>query len=229
MQNKMVLLVDNSLEYLSVAIAFGDEIVEERYIKGRESASQILAKEVEEIIKKRGLSLKDLSALMCTSGPGSFTGIRVALSFLKGLKIGLRIPLVGVPTLDCMAHEFSFLKGFRIIPLIDAKKGEVFYSVYLSTGGELKRLTEYVSEKPASVIPHIERPCFIFGSGLILLRELLTDKEPDIFLCDTFTGHVSLRSLLELGLRQLGFAHENVVPVYGRRSEAEIKFNVQLT
>ncbi|MCS7280905.1 MAG: tRNA (adenosine(37)-N6)-threonylcarbamoyltransferase complex dimerization subunit type 1 TsaB [Desulfobacterota bacterium] len=227
MENKLVLAIDNSLEYLSIAISAGEEILEERKIKGRESPSQIIAEEVFEMLKKRNLKAQDLGLLVGTTGPGSFTGIRVALGFLKGMKIGLGIPLVGVPTLDCISYAFSFMDGYHILPVLDAKKGEVFCALYFSSRGQLQRLSAYEAKKPEEIKEMLRKPCFVVGSGVPLVSSSL--KGEGVILAEKVLRHVPMAVAIRLGLERQKVGSENVVPVYGRRSEAEIKFNLYLT
>jgi tRNA threonylcarbamoyladenosine biosynthesis protein TsaB len=227
MEGEIVLAIDNSLEHLCIAISVGEEILEERRIKGRESPSQIIGEEVMQILEKRRLEIKDLSLLISTKGPGSFTGIRVALAFLKGIRAGLGIGLVGVPTLDCLAYPFSFLKGFYILPTIDAKKGEIFCALYLAEGLSIRRLTSYEARKPDIVLEMIREPCLIFGSGVKLLADRIEGRH--LILHNGLFDHVPMQALIRLGIENAKRKEENVVPLYGRRSEAEIKFDVHLT
>ncbi len=227
MEGSFVLALDNSLDFLCIALSRGEDLLEERRIRGRESASQIIGEEVLDLLRKRDISPTDLKLLVSTVGPGSFTGIRVALAFLKGLKIGLGVPLVGVPTLDCLAYQFSFMEGFFILPTIDAKKGETFCALYFSKGKRIERITSYEARKPEDVRGMIKKPCIILGSGVKVLRDFLDD--PDFVIARTSSPCVPMDILIKLGLERLTSFETNVLPVYGRRSEAEIKFDVYLT
>ncbi|MCX7856801.1 MAG: tRNA (adenosine(37)-N6)-threonylcarbamoyltransferase complex dimerization subunit type 1 TsaB [Deltaproteobacteria bacterium] len=226
MGNKYILAIDNSLEYLCISLSLEDEIVEERKIKNRQSPSQIIGEEVLELLGKQDLKPGDLSLLLCTTGPGSFTGIRVALAFLKGMKVGLNIPLVGVPTLDCLAQIFSFMRGFYIFPMIDAKKGEVFCALYLSDGRKLERLTSYEAKKPFEIKDMIMKPCVILGSGVKLIKGKIDE---DVIMASELFKHVPMATLVKLGLERVNEGNQNILPVYGRRSEAELKYGVNLT
>lgn len=227
MENRLILAIDNSLDFLSIALAKEEDILEERKIKGREPPSKIIGEEVLQILKKREIEPNDLNILLCTTGPGSFTGIRVALAFLKGLKVGLGIPLVGVSTLDCLAFFFAFMQGFYILPAIDAKKGEVFCALYFSDGKTLERLTPYESKKPQEIKEMIKGRCLVVGSGIKLLKDKI--KNCEVMFSECFYSYVPMSALLSLGLKRLNLAEDNVLPIYGRRSEAEIKFGLQLT
>jgi tRNA threonylcarbamoyladenosine biosynthesis protein TsaB len=92
------------------------------------------------------LSFKDLTAIAVGLGPGSFTGLRVGLSYAKGLALGARLKLVGIPSLDAIAlaaaAKIHRHPGLTICPLIDARKGEVYTSLYRVTDDALERKTD---------------------------------------------------------------------------------------
>lgn len=86
---------------------------------------------IEEIISEAGISLSDLNAIAVSSGPGSYTGLRIGVSAAKGLSFALNIPLISVDTLTSLANQVSFSDGV-IIPLIDARRMEVYSAVFNS-------------------------------------------------------------------------------------------------
>ncbi|MCK7467734.1 MAG: tRNA (adenosine(37)-N6)-threonylcarbamoyltransferase complex dimerization subunit type 1 TsaB [Desulfosudis oleivorans] len=128
MAGRLILAIDNSLNLLNIALAREEELIEERHIRPDKPPSQTIPGAVLQILADHDCLVEDLSLIIATLGPGSFTGIRVGLAFCKGLASGKKIPLIGVPTLDVLASPFSFLEGHYLCPLIDAKKGEVFLS-----------------------------------------------------------------------------------------------------
>jgi tRNA threonylcarbamoyladenosine biosynthesis protein TsaB len=100
--------------------------------------SEILMDLIETLIKTAGLKPENLEGLVCMKGPGSFTGLRIGFSAAKGLSLSLGIPLVSVPTLDCMALSVSAWPGL-VLPLIDAKQRRFFTALYC--GG--RRLSDF--------------------------------------------------------------------------------------
>src|SRR5579871_1760258 len=86
------------------------------------------------LLASAGLALNELRAIAIGIGPGSFTGLRVGLSYAKGLAIGARIQLVGIPSLDalalCGSDSATARPGMTICPILDARKGEVYVSLY---------------------------------------------------------------------------------------------------
>lgn len=229
MAGKVLLAIDNSLDHLNLALGRDGKLLEERHAKFEKPSSELLSVRCRQLIADHGYEVHDIGLVAVTLGPGSFTGIRVGLSFCKGMACGLGIDLVGVPTLDALSYPFHYLEGHYVCPLIDAKKGEVFFALYRVTKGTLERLSEYQSVRPGMIADIVRPPCVCFGSGLRLCWESLSGKTGITLVKDDFS-RVQGEALLRLGIaaHDAG-AQKQAVPIYGRRSEAEIKFNVTIS
>jgi tRNA threonylcarbamoyladenosine biosynthesis protein TsaB len=224
---RLILAIDNSLNLLNIALAREEELIEERHIRPDKPPSQTIPGAVLQILTDHDCLVEDLSLIVVTLGPGSFTGIRVGLAFCKGLASGKKIPLIGVPTLDVLASPFSFLEGRYLCPLIDAKKGEVFLALYGVYHGSIERLTDYRALKPADVPAILQTPCLCFGTGVKLCADILSPIDGVLLLKEEFS-RISGEMLVREGLRleAKGTGHD-LKPIYGRSSEAEIKFGVK--
>jgi tRNA threonylcarbamoyladenosine biosynthesis protein TsaB len=228
LENRVLLGIDNSMDFLNAAIFLEGRLVEERHVRYARHPSEIIAREVTRILDDHGLGVRDVGRIIVTLGPGSFTGIRVALAFCKGLSAGGGIPITGISTLDVLASRLSFLEGYRLCPLIDAKKGEVFFALYLVSGGEARRLTEYQSARPEALRAALMTPGLCFGSGVTLCEGVLSEIGGVHVVKHDFS-RVCGETLIREGLKKAAGPGENDLnPIYGRCSEAEIKFNVQL-
>jgi len=229
LENRIVLGIDNSMDFLSLALSVEDELLEERHTRNKKAPSEILPGEISCILSNNGYSINDVNLVVVTLGPGSFTGIRVGLAFCKGLNAGGATPVIGVPTLDVLASPFSFMEGCYILPLIDAKKGEVFYSIYHVSEGVLRQLTDFASIKPDRLSDVIKTPCICFGTGAKLCESFLTHKD-DLRIIKKGFIKVSGEALIKEGLKrfdsQTASDNDLLEPVYCRKSEAEIKFNI---
>jgi tRNA threonylcarbamoyladenosine biosynthesis protein TsaB len=99
---------------------------------------------MEEALRMAGLTLRDLTAIAVALGPGSFTGLRIGLSYAKGLAMALGLGLVGVPTLDAMALcavGSPFVRsGVTICPVLDARKGEIYAALYRAGDDALEKV-----------------------------------------------------------------------------------------
>lgn len=229
MENRLVLGIDNSIDFLNVALSLEGRLLEEHSIRSTEHPSQIIAAVVRDILLRHGYGPADLNLIVATIGPGSFTGIRVGLAFCKGLSAGRAIPLLGVPSLDVLTSPLAFMEGYYLCPMIDAKKGEIFTALYRAAhGGNLESLTGYLAVKPEAVAGIIKEPCICFGTGASIAAPFLSKMHGVTILADRF-ARISAAALIKEGLAR---AEEPITaslkPIYGRRSEAEIKFNVEL-
>jgi len=226
--NGLVLALDNSLDFLTLVLGRDGRLVDERRMKAESHSSEVVAVKVSQLLQDHGVSPGDLSSLVVTLGPGSFTGVRVGLAFCKGLSEGLGIPLFGVPTPDALAAPFAFMEGNYLYPLIDAKKGEVFYGTYEATQGRVRRRDTIRSARPHDLVAEIRSPCLCFGNGLALCRELLGGI-PGVRMLEGLFQQILGEALLACGLEKSAEGSREVpTPVYGRRSEAEIRFRVEV-
>lgn len=226
MENRIVLGIDNSMDFLSIALSIEDRIIEERHIRNKKTPSEILPVEISHMLSNNGYTINDIHLVAATLGPGSFTGIRVGIAFCKGLNAGSNVPLVGVSTLDVLASPFSFMEGYYLCPLIDAKKGEVFTSMYHVSDGHARRLTDYRSVKPEHLTDLIKTPCICFGTGTAICESVLSGIHDVRIIREGFL-QISGEALIKEGLKKESISGKiPLEPIYCRKSEAEIKFNV---
>jgi tRNA threonylcarbamoyladenosine biosynthesis protein TsaB len=228
-ESRLVLGIDNSIDFLNIALCLEEGLIEERRIKSTLPPSQTLPGHVEQMLTGHGHAVDDLSLVAVTLGPGSFTGMRVALAFSKGLSVGLGIPLIGVSTLDVLASPFSFMEDHYALPVIDAKKGEVFSALYRVSGGMAERQTGYKAVKPQDIAGMVKTPCVSFGTGVRLCEEYLAGVSDVKIIKNAFSAVSGERLIKEALSRADDAASCDTRLIYGRRSEAEIKFNIHVT
>ncbi len=226
--DRLVLAIDNSLDFLNLVLARQGSLLEERRSRAKGHSSEVLSVKIGRMLEDQGYRPSDITGLVVTLGPGSFTGVRVGLAFCKGLSAGLGVPLAGVPTPDALVMPFRFMEGHFLCPLIDAKKGEAFFALYKVSGGKIHRLGDIVSSTPADLPSRLQFPCICFGTGVTLCRPVLEGMK-GVRLVETGFQQVSGEALVLVGLTKLEEGPEAPQPIYGRRSEAEIKFRVDVS
>ena len=111
--------------------------------KAARAHSRLLVPTIDKLLKKARLRLKDIDGFCIGIGPGSFTGLRIGVTTVKGLAYSLGKPIVAVPTLDIIAHNARNFKGI-ICPVLDARKGKVYACLYKSDGKVIKRISKYL-------------------------------------------------------------------------------------
>ena len=128
-----ILAVDTALGACSVAVLSGDRILAHRFELMDRGHAERLAPMVEEAMREAGISFSTLDRLTVTTGPGTFTGQRVGLAFMRGLRVALKKPLAGVTTLEAMcAAAMAETKTQSAAALHDAKRGEVYFALVAS-------------------------------------------------------------------------------------------------
>ena len=183
-----ILAIDTSSKYFSLAITRDDILVSRVYEPlGRELSRQIIPT-IEKALKKSGLALKHIDYFACGLGPGSFTGLRVGLATIKGLAFSLNKPIVGVGSLDIIAHSPRNKAGLptglptgeagRICPLVDARRSLVYSALFCIENGQLKRKSRYllipIKELLAKFNPQAK--VLFSGDGLLLYRDDIEKK-----------------------------------------------------
>ncbi len=169
----IVLNLETATTNCSVSIARDGKnlsLIEEDH--ARYSHSEQLHLFIERSMEEAKVELKDLDAVAVSKGPGSYTGLRIGVSTAKGLCYALDIPLISVDTLESMACSVSVESGY-IIPLLDARRMEVYAAVFDHTGKLIKPTwAEVVDENSFSEFINQE-PVHLLGNGSIKCRELL--------------------------------------------------------
>lgn len=214
-----ILGIDTSTETLTTALLYDDQpaIISRR--AGTRHA-ELLLPQIDTLLSLPGIGGGELDLLVCAEGPGSFTGLRIAMSTAKGLSEGFGIPLVTVPTLDCLAYPFSALP-VTVVPVIDARKKRFYAALYRR--GE--RCSDYLDIGPEELLSQCrnEGVTFFTGPGAALLSEQSPPSDSVIF--NRAGLALSGQALLALGLRryrEAGAASPETGPRYLRLSEAEL-------
>ena len=124
-----ILCADTSSQLCSVSIFNNDDLVDSINSNIERSHSKILLKQIDDLLNKNNLSVKDLDALSIAKGPGSYTGLRIGVSTFKGLCYSLEKPLIAINTLEILSmlakEKISDIK-YNLCPMIDARRMEVF-------------------------------------------------------------------------------------------------------
>lgn len=216
-----ILCLDTSTEVLSIGLKTGT-CYEERLIDGNFSHSENLLSEITSLLGRAKLELGDLDLLIATKGPGSFTGLRVGLATLKGIRSASGAKLVSVPTLDVMIESCRH-RGCADIAVIDAKK-QRFY-IRVEKDGET--LCGTIDGNPSDVMEILngEKEVFVTGRDARKFADkALSEGASCRFEIDSYAPRNLSRAMMKLGLEQLERCGEDEIgagPMYIRRSDAE--------
>ena len=162
----LILALDSSALPASTALLEDDKILSEFYINTKQTHSQTLMPMVDAALKLSQKSLDDLDCIAVSAGPGSFTGVRIGVSCVKGLAMMRNIPCAGVSTLRAMAEN---AKGMDCIvcAVMDARCAQVYNAMFRVTGDTIERLCE----DRALPISDLYEACKASGDKLVLVGD----------------------------------------------------------
>ncbi len=218
-----ILSADTSTSILSIALRT-DTSYEERMVRGNFAPSENLMGEIKSLLERAGLTFKDLDLLVCTKGPGSFTGLRIAMAMMKGIALAQDVPLVSVPTLSAVERTVSPLWKGPVLSIIDAKKKRFYYR--LSENGEaLTPDRDECTEKIVEEVNALKKTVLLTGpdAGVFYRKAKEADSSVSIIL-DPDTPRNLSSSMISLGIEIYNTKGADDIgegPVYIRRSDAE--------
>ncbi|MGD9134883.1 MAG: tRNA (adenosine(37)-N6)-threonylcarbamoyltransferase complex dimerization subunit type 1 TsaB, partial [Desulfobacterales bacterium] len=153
-----ILALDTATQSCSVAVTNDGFLSAELSIVKSQTHSKHLMELIHSVLEIAGFHPGDLDGLAVTIGPGSFTGLRIGISTVKGLAYALARPVVGISTLEALAWQCG-QTSYLICPLIDARKGEVYGATYGFNEGRLIQKTGPRAMVPEAVVEDIKSPC----------------------------------------------------------------------
>jgi tRNA threonylcarbamoyladenosine biosynthesis protein TsaB len=228
-----VLGVDAATDLCGVALVENGHLLCEFRLKtGFQHAEHLLVL-VDRVLKDLKLEMADLDGLALTIGPGSFTGLRVAVSTVKGLLVGIDKPVAAVSTLEVLAWNLPMASN-PICTLLDAKKKEVYAALFaFEESGELKRLMDDQVILPTALLERLSGEILFIGEGAHRYRDLIIERLGRRARFVPPSQQVSKASIVaQIGLEQLRQGQRvdirNLTPNYLRRSDAEVNLEKRL-
>ena len=195
-----IILIETSTALCSAAIAEGGVVTTYRESSAAKAHASLTAVFIQEMLEERGLTLADCDAVCVSMGPGSYTGLRVGVSTAKGLCFGSGKPLIAVGTLDTLVAQASSVipsevegSPFRyIIPMIDARRMEVYSAVFETQNVIAKNEATWQSRQITETAPAIidensfaeyleQGPCLFIGDGAGKCADVI--KHPNAHFC----------------------------------------------
>lgn len=183
----LILCIETGTDVCSVGIAKDGELLSLRESdEGRDHARKV-GVFVDELLRETGIAPEDLDAVAVGKGPGSYTGLRIGVSFAKGLCYGLQKPLVAVGSLDALAevaredYEAGILsvggwENAYLCPMVDARRMEVYAQVFDADGRPQSEVSaEVIDTESFAAFRGQGRPFVIFGSGARKCADVLPD------------------------------------------------------
>jgi tRNA threonylcarbamoyladenosine biosynthesis protein TsaB len=222
----LILAIEASTPVSSVALLGEEGLVAEYTLSLQSTQSERLLPAIDTILKDTERTGEDVSAVAVSVGPGSFTGVRVAVSTAKGIARAWEKPVIAVSSLLGLANRFPEV-SLPIFALLDARKNEVYAASFHNEQGILKVDTPERAIRPEVLCREIRKPALFVGEGALRYRSLLRECLPSYAVfTEGSLNNPSAASIAEIGLSKFRrgrvLSPEAVVPNYIRRSEAEI-------
>jgi tRNA threonylcarbamoyladenosine biosynthesis protein TsaB len=222
-----VLGLDASKPLGSVGLTSGEQVLGEHKFPMVGNHKSALLGKIDGLLKETGVPIEKIEGVSVAIGPGSFTGLRVALATAKGLCILKNLPLAGVSTLEVLATLFPYCR-LPVLATIDARRKEIYAALYDTASGVPLRLGEEVSLPPEGIYEKFNTEVVIVGDAIEVygdrFKKLYGDKAHVVRTLGSFPAG-ALVALLgwEKILKGELLSLEESVPVYIRPAEAILK------
>ena len=220
----LTLAFDSSSKTVSVSLLRDRAVLYDTIINNGRNHSEVLLPAIDEAIRLAGVSLSEIDLFACTLGPGSFTGLRIGVSTLKGLMMATGKPAAGVSTLAALALNVKDPKAV-IGPMMDAGRGQVYLAYYrYDENGILKQLESERALNPESIADCLKEDVVYVGDGAIKYAGLIRSFSNEIgiapeqqqYICASSIGILALEKYMQNDLLDLSAC----VPFYLRSADA---------
>lgn len=219
-----ILAIETSAKAASTALVADGVLKAEYFQNSGQTHSRTLLKLVQDMLQNCDTPVTALDAVACAIGPGSFTGVRIGLAAAKGLCWGADLPLYGVSTLAAMAYGAGLPDGL-ICPVMDARRSQVYTTLFCAEGGKLRRLAEDQAIALADWATQLRayaQPIWLVGDGAALAAEALAGAGLSLHLAPEHlrqqrAAGVALAALAEGTVQDAAY----ITPNYLRLPQAE--------
>ena len=212
-----ILCVDTTSEFCSVSLFNGNELVNTVNSKIERSHSKLIISLVEKVIKESKIEISDIDAFSISRGPGSYTGLRIGLSCLKGFCYGLDKPLISLNTLKILAKSATEKidnKDSYICPMVDARRMEVFTKLYNYSMDEISGDSALILDNN-SFSNYKDKIIYFVGSGSSKFEDISDNINfkflPDIIPNSIHMGELSFNKFLNNDFEELSTFEPNYI------------------
>jgi tRNA threonylcarbamoyladenosine biosynthesis protein TsaB len=224
----ITLAIDTATKTAGVALLRDETILVEYFFNLPVNHSETILPAVHQGLSLAGIGIDGVDLFALTVGPGSFTGLRIGSSTVKGLALATGKPVVGVSTLEALAYNAIEYTGV-ICPMLDARKGEIYAALYRANGdGLFDVVMEEKAATPGEFLHRIDGEALFLGDGLTEHAEQIREKlSGRARFAPSNRQAVRASSVALIGRIKLSRGERldvvTFVPRYLRRSEAEVR------
>lgn len=222
-----LLAVDTATEICGVALVVDGRVQSELILNRGETHTKSIMAAIDAILCINHMNAQAVDAYAVTRGPGSFTGLRIGISTVKGLAMATGKPVVGVSSLEVLAHQASGQSPL-VCPVMDARRNEVYWSLYARNGEQVSSIAAEQVGPASDLADGIDAGCYFIGNAVPLYRSKLSArlKHPAQWANDEMNG-IRPAVLARLAWNRLKIGKmeqpQTLEPVYLRKSDAELR------
>lgn len=228
----LVLGIESATTQVGVALGGHEGVLASAHSSKDRRHAESITPMIKFVCEQAGVELSEIRVVAVDIGPGLFTGLRVGIASAMAVAHGLGVPMIGVSSLDLGA--FAALHSSRlIIPVYDARRGEVFSAQYRAVPGGVQRITEpavMTPEELAAELVALGEEVLLLGDGSERYRECF-DQVDHVEFAGKGLWYPSARSLVELAhpkaVREEFVSPSEIEPLYIRLPDAEINWKVR--
>ncbi len=174
-----ILAFDSTAKIASVAVCYGERLLGQYNIDNGLTQSELLLPMAESLLKSLKLEFSDIELIAVSTGPGSFTGVRIGAALAKGIAFSKDIPCVSVSTLDELCENISPLCGI-LVPCMDARRNQLYCALFRSDGSTVTRLTPdraiSTDELADELLAYEGEAIYLSGDGYGIAKEALVRR-----------------------------------------------------
>lgn len=227
-----ILAIDTTAKTATGAICEDENVLDSFQITAGLTHSETMLPEIDKLFEKTSFSPDDIDLFAVSSGPGSFTGVRIGVALIKGLAFGKGKPCVGVSTLEALCRGGAPIGGdFIACGVMDARRSQLYSATFSCSGGEFSRLCEdrlISSGDLARELSEFSLPVYFFGDGYEIARGAFpTAKEtpPELIYQNAASVADVARRIYLASDNRSAFTDVSLSPTYLRASQAEREYN----
>jgi len=210
-----ILNIDTAVETASVCLSFDTNIIALKENPSQKEGAAWIQQAIKELMEAENVALSQLSAIAVSSGPGSYTGLRVGMATAKGLCYALKLPLITINTLQMMAVSAQTENAGLLCPMIDARRAEVFTALYDENLAELMAPQALILNESSFEDVLRQNRIVFFGNGSVKFSEMINSSNAAFVSINTSAKHLvplSYKSLKAALFADLAYSE----PFYGK-------------
>ena len=217
----MILHIDTSHEICSVALSIDNQCVAYDENQNKFDHAKILVSMIDGLLNKKDLEITQLSAISIAAGPGSYTGLRIGIATLKGMAHPLKIPIIGLNTLEVLTSMFlesienqgHIPTDYLYAPMLDARRLEVYTTLLTHNFEAIQPTQPYILTDRGFLDETYLKPILYFGNGADKAQPYLEDKQPQSkYLQELATLHTTAKGQISLAIQR--FRASNFENIY---------------